>query len=153
VPPMVLIARIFVVIFAFLAACVVAAAVVMVAFLVLDQTDFAHMTSDPAAILAVIGFSSVTLSGYALLPFLLVVALAEGFRLRSALFYALAGGVLALVLTFGSALGISVSQIFVRDRGIMVVAGLLAGLVYWAIAGRNAGAWRKPYPAAPVSCS
>jgi hypothetical protein len=125
----------------------------MFAFLVLDQTDVSALARDLAAILAVIGLSAVTLSGYALLPFLLVVALAEGFRLRSALFYALAGGALALVLTFGSALGINVSQIFVRDREIMVVAGLLAGLVYWAIAGRYAGAWRKPYPAAPVSCS
>jgi hypothetical protein len=150
---MALIGRLFVILFGFLASCLVAAAVVMFAFLVLDQTDVSALARDPAAILAVIGLSAVTLSGYALLPFLLVVALAEGFRLRSALFYALAGGALALVLTFGSALGINVSQIFVRDREIMVVAGLLAGLVYWAIAGRYAGAWRKPYPAAPVSCS
>jgi hypothetical protein len=150
---MALIGRLFVILFGFLASCLVAAAVVMFAFLVLDQTDVSALARDLAAILAVIGLSAVTLSGYALLPFLLVVALAEGFRLRSALFYALAGGALALVLTFGSALGINVSQIFVRDREIMVVAGLLAGLVYWAIAGRYAGAWRKPYPAAPVSCS
>jgi hypothetical protein len=150
---MALIGRLFVILFGFLAACLVAAAVVMFAFLVLDQTDVSALARDPAAILAVIGLSSVTLSGYALLPFLLVVALAEGFRLRSALFYALAGGVLALVLTFGSEFGINVSHIFVRDREIMVGAGLLAGLVYWAIAGRYAGAWRKPYPAAPGSRS
>ena len=143
---MVLIARILVVIFAFLIACMAAATVVMFAFLTLGQTDFARLATDPAAILVVIGLSSVTLSGYALLPSMLIVALAEGFQLRSAFFYALAGGAVALVLTFGSAFGISVSQIFVRDREIMVGAGILAGFIYWAIAGRNAGAWRKARP-------
>ncbi|QWG18604.1 hypothetical protein KMZ68_01505 [Bradyrhizobium sediminis] len=141
-----LIARIFVVILALLVACLAAATVVMVAFLTLDQTDFTRLATDPAAILVVIGLSSVTLSGYALLPSALIVALAEGFQLRSAVFYAPAGGALALVLTFGSDFGINISPIFARDRGIMVGAGILAGFIYWAIAGRNAGAWRKAYP-------
>jgi hypothetical protein len=148
---MAVIARIFVILFAFLVACIAAATVVMFAFLTRDQTDFARLADDPAAIPVVIGLSSVTLSEYALLPFLLVAGLVEGLRLRSALFYALAGGALALVLTFGSAIGINISDIFVHDRGIMIGAGILAGLVYWAIAGRNAGAWHKPYSPAPSS--
>jgi hypothetical protein len=90
------------------------------------------------------------LAGYALLPATLVVAVAEGFQLRSVLFYALAGGTLALVLTFGADLGINVSNIFVRDREIMVGAGILAGLIYWAVAGRNAGAWRKAQSPPPL---
>ncbi len=143
---MVLIARIFVVIFAFLVACMAAATVVMFAFLTLGQTDFARLATDPAAILVVIGLSSVTLSGYALLPSMLIVALAEGFQLRSASFYALAGGAVAFVLTFGSVFGINITPIFVRDRAIMVGAGILAGFIYWAIAGRNAGAWRTRPP-------
>jgi hypothetical protein len=99
---MVLIARILVIVFAFVVACMAAATAVMVAFLTLDQTDFTRLTADPEAILAVIGLSSVLLTGYALLPIMLVVAPAEGFRLRSSLFCALAGGALALVLTFVS---------------------------------------------------
>jgi len=143
---MVLIARIVVVIFAFLVACLAAATVVMVAFLTLGQTDFTRLATDAVAILVVIGLSSVTLSGYALLPSMLIVALAEGFQLRSAFFYALAGGALALVLTFGSDFAINISPIFARDREIMVGAGILAGFIYWAIAGRHAGAWRKAHP-------
>ena len=143
---MVLITRIFVVILAFLVACMVAATVVMFAFLTLGQTDFARLAADPEAILVVLGLSSVLLCGYALLPFILIVALAERLRLRSALFCALAGGALALALTFGSYLGLNVSNIYMRDREIMVGAGIIAGLVYWAIAGRNAGAWRKAPP-------
>jgi hypothetical protein len=146
---MALMGRLFVILFGYLIACMAAATVVMFSFLTRDQTDLARLADDPAAILVVLGLSSVTLSEYALLPFLLVVTLGEGFRLRSALFYALAGGALALVLTFGSAIGINISNIFVHDRGIMVGAGILAGLVYWAIAGRNAGAWHKPYSPAP----
>ena len=128
---MVLIAQIFVVIFAFLVACMAAATAVMFAFLTLGQTDFARLATDPAAILVVIGLSSVTLSGYALLPSMLIVAITEGFQLRSAFFYALAGGAVAFVLTFGSVFGINISQIFVRDRAIMVGAGILAGFIYW----------------------
>jgi hypothetical protein len=31
-----------------------------------------------------------------------------------------------------------------RHLEIMTGAGIVAGLVYWMIAGRNAGAWRTP---------
>ena len=31
-----------------------------------------------------------------------------------------------------------------RHLEIMTGAGIVAGLVYWMIAGRNAGAWREP---------
>jgi hypothetical protein len=31
-----------------------------------------------------------------------------------------------------------------RGVEIMAAAGIVAGFVYWALAGRNAGAWRKP---------
>ena len=97
---MVLIRRLLVILFGFGVACMAAATMVMVAFVTLDQTDFARPATDPAAILVVIGLSSVILARYALLPSMLVVALAEGFQLRSVLFYALGGGALALVLTF-----------------------------------------------------
>jgi hypothetical protein len=31
-----------------------------------------------------------------------------------------------------------------RHLEIMTGAGIVAGLLYWMIAGRNAGAWREP---------
>jgi hypothetical protein len=31
-----------------------------------------------------------------------------------------------------------------RHLEIMTGAGIVAGMVYWMIAGRNAGAWREP---------
>jgi len=33
-----------------------------------------------------------------------------------------------------------------RHLEIMTGAGIVAGLVYWLIAGRTAGAWREPRP-------
>jgi hypothetical protein len=33
-----------------------------------------------------------------------------------------------------------------RHLEIMTGAGIVAGIVYWLVAGRNAGAWRNPPP-------
>ena len=33
-----------------------------------------------------------------------------------------------------------------RHLEIMTGAGIVAGLIYWMIAGRSAGAWREPRP-------
>ena len=46
-----------------------------------------------------------------------------------------------------------------REVEIMAGAGIIAGLVYWLIAGRNAGAWRVPPlprrqpPPVPSNCA
>jgi hypothetical protein len=85
----------------------------------------------------------------ALLPALLVIALAESFAIRTVLFYAIVGGLgfagLAVNLGLaehrpagGASLG--------RDVEIAAGAGIAAGLVYWAIAGRRAGAWHEVEP-------
>ena len=36
-----------------------------------------------------------------------------------------------------------------RHLEIMTGAGIVAGLIYWMIAGRSAGAWREPPPLRP----
>jgi hypothetical protein len=38
-----------------------------------------------------------------------------------------------------------------RHLEIMTGAGILAGVVYWMIAGRSAGAWREPPRALPLA--
>ena len=82
-----------------------------------------------------------------MLPAMLIIALAEGFRLRSVLFYALAGAALALGLSYGWDLRLLRNpddDLGAHGAEIMAAAGIVAGFVYWALAGRNAGAWRKP---------
>jgi hypothetical protein len=155
-----LVARIFVVLFAFLLACVVAAAAVTFA-LVLPATHSIDQYPDQQSFelafrMAAIFISLYTILLYATLPAMLVIALAEGFHLRSVLFYALAGAVLAL----GSAYGWDLSFLRSPDddfstHGAEIVAaiGIAAGFVYWALAGRTAGAWREPSPDVSVARS
>jgi hypothetical protein len=143
-----LLARIFVVIFSFLLACVAAAMVVTFALLLPGWTELIDEPVAHQSLAIVVGLSAVFFSIYAMLPAMLVIAIAEGFRLRSVLFYALAGAALALLSVFGWDLRLlraAPSDGFGgRGPEIMVGAGIVAGFVYWALAGRNAGYWRKP---------
>ena len=101
----------------------------------------------------VLRFGLSTAIGFALIPCAVFIAAAEWFRLRSFLIYAYAGGIMGLwlQLRFTNA-QLSVWREFDwytwSDLGTRTAAGVVAGLVYWAIAGRSAGRWRA-LPAAP----
>jgi hypothetical protein len=145
-----LIARIFVVLFSFLLACVAGAAVFMLALLLPEWVELFDRPIDQQYVALAIGLAAAFVSLYAMLPAMLVIALAEGFRLRSVLFYALAGAVLALCSAYGWDLRLLRSaddDLGGRGAEIMAAVGIVGGFVYWALAGRNAGAWRKPAPA------
>jgi hypothetical protein len=131
--------RVLVVLAAFMAASVVASLVITLA-VVLEWEQILAMTDSSAAWLA-LGFFSLIVSATALLPAMLVIALAEALCLRSPLFYAAVGGAGLVGLYY--ALGLTErGGLLGRDLEIMAGAGIAAGFVYWAIAGRNAGAWR-----------
>ena len=85
-----------------------------------------------------------------LLPLAILIAVAETFKIRSLLAHAAAGCVV-LVLGFYSS-GISRPYEESIDRPpppvspateLAAAAGVVFGLVYWSIAGRNAGRWRE----------
>jgi hypothetical protein len=141
---MALIGRIFVVLFAFLVASLAASIVLQIGIWMpfwrsalssdIDQGFFRLMVG--------VGFFFITL--LALLPAIVIIALAEAFRVRSILFYAAAGAAEALVLCHGiglidasASLGAPLAQAF-------AASGIVAGLVYWLLAGRNAGRWSEP---------
>jgi hypothetical protein len=148
-----LVGRIFVVIFSFLFACVAAAVVVTLAAGLPLWAEWNDRPPSHEGIAIVIVLSAVFFSLYAMLPAMLVIAVAEGFRLRSVLFYALAGGALALFSTYGWDLRFlrEISTGAHDDHGaeIMAAAGIVGGFAYWALAGRKAGAWRRPAPFHP----
>src|SRR6266851_3111388 len=73
---MALIGRLFVILFGFLAACLVAGMIV-------------------------VGFGFVFVSGFALLPAMIVVAITEAFYIRGVLTYAVGGGVVGLACYLG----------------------------------------------------
>ena len=79
---------------------------------------------------------------------MIVAAITEAFQLRGALTYAVGGGLVGLACYLGLVPfdpdTLRFDGIVRRHLEIMTGAGIVAGLVYWMIAGRNAGAWREP---------
>src|SRR3978361_701920 len=145
---MALIGRLFVILFGFLAACLVAGMIVVGAVLFPEFSDLSTGTIDQSAINIVVGFGFIFISGFALLPALIVVLITEAFSIRSVLAYAIGGGVVGLACYLGLVPfdpdSLRFEVIVRRHLEIMTGAGIVGGLVYWMLAGRNAGAWRVP---------
>src|SRR4030081_2215646 len=142
--PMALIRRLFVILFAFLAACFVAGMIVVVAVMFPEFSDLGSGPVDPGALNIVLGFGFVFVSGFALLPAMIVVLITEAFYIRGALTYAVGGGLVGLACYLGlvpfDTATLRFDGIVRRHLEIMTGAGIVAGLVYWMIAGRHAGA-------------
>ena len=146
-----LIGRIFVIFFAFLFASL--AAGVTIAFGLLGS-EWQFLDEDPVAARAGFWIASFFGTSFAaataFLPLLLLAILAEAFRLRSFLFYALAGVAIALLAYYGTGLGNpyeeSIDHAGPINRGLelVIAVGAVFGLAYWLVAGRKAGAWHEP---------
>jgi hypothetical protein len=147
---MALIWRIIVVCFAFLIASFAAGVVVVMAVMYPEWSslDLGPMDRDVLAVAA--GFGFVFVSGFALLPATIMALVTETFAVRSLLFYALGGALFGLGLYLAFTPFDPSAMTFVgierRELEVMTGAGIVAGLVYWAIAGRRAGAWRPARP-------
>jgi hypothetical protein len=151
---MALIGRLFVIFFAFLAACLVAGMIVVGAVLFPEFSDLGTGPVDRDALNIVLGFGFIFVSGFALLPAMIVAAITEAFYIRGALTYAVGGGLVGLACYLGlvpfDTETLRFEGIVRRHLEIMTGAGIVAGFIYWMIAGRNAGAWREPQlPLAP----
>ena len=151
---MALIGRLFVILFGFLAASLVVGMIVVGAVLFPEFSDLGDGLVDQSALNIVMGFGFIFVSGFALLPAMLVVAITEAFYVRGALTYAVGGGLVGLACYLGlvpfDPETFHFQGIVRRHLEIMTGAGIIAGLVYWMIAGRNAGGWRKaPTPLKP----
>jgi hypothetical protein len=140
-----LIARIFVVLFAFAVASLVGGIVLTLGLLPPEFDELTTMPGAHAGFGLAVALSAVLISGYALIPAMLFIAVAEGFRLRSFLVYAAFGAVFALLIANGSNFWMDGSPAYPfagREQEVFAAAGIAAGLTYWALAGRKAGAWR-----------
>jgi hypothetical protein len=85
---------------------------------------------------------------YTFVPALAGVLLAEAFAIRSVLFHAGNGAVCALI---GWSLTSDLrDQHFLSNPTVLVGAGIVAGLVYWLIAGWTAGFWKPLGTASPL---
>ena len=145
---MALIVRLFVIAFGFLAACLVAGMIIVTAVLFPDFSDLGAGPVDQGVFQILIAFGFIFISGFALLPAAIIALITEAFSIRSVLAYAIGGAVVGaacyLSLVPFDTNTLHFDGIVRRHMEIMTGAGIVAGLVYWMIAGRNAGAWREP---------
>src|SRR5215475_6753702 len=145
---MALIGRLFAIAIGFLAACLVAGMIIVIAVLFPEFSDIGTGPIDQGVFEILVAFGFIFVSGFALLPAAIIALLTEAFSIRSVLAYAIGGAVV------GAACYLSLVPydtdtwqfhgIVRRHMEIMTGAGIVAGLIYWMIAGRNAGAWRGP---------
>lgn len=142
-----LIVRLFMIAFGFLLACFVASVVVLFGIL-FPEMELQTLDIDSSMANAILGFGFLLVSGFALVPALCVVLVTEAFSVRSMLAYAVLGGLAGLGAYLAFVPFDTVTMTFTgvvrRHLEIMTGAGILGGVVYWIVAGRNAGFWREP---------
>jgi hypothetical protein len=146
---MAVLVRLMMLIVAYILACVAASLVLTLGTLAPAWDDLSQLSMSPAlqsaALWSVVAIGATVIFALAMLPALLLIALAEGFVLRSVVVYGALGGVLALVMSYGldfaGYIGAPGTD-FVRERQVLAASGIAGGLVYWLFAGRKAGAWK-----------
>jgi len=98
-----------------------------------------------------LAFAATSFTGaVGLLPLAIMIAIAESFKIRSLLVHAAAGAAMLVIGYYGSGLSRPYEESIdrppppvAREVEIAAAAGVVFGLVYWAIAGRRAGRWRE----------
>jgi len=151
---MALLVRIIVIFVGFVAASLAAAGVVIAAVLMPEWSDI-NLGLDDTTMSLIVTFGFIFISGFALLPAMIVALITEAFAIRSVVVYALGGAVIGagcyLSLVPFDTTSMSFVGIIRRELEVLTGAGIVAGFVYWLIAGRNAGAWRNPPSERPTA--
>jgi hypothetical protein len=143
---MAVIGRILVVIFGYALACVAASLILTIGTLTPNWDYLNSLGLQSAAVWVIVIVGAFFIAGIAILPALLIIALAEGFGWRSILIYAALGGVLALALCYGidfAGYAGAPDSFVAREREVLAASGIAGGLVYWLVAGRSAGGWKQ----------
>ena len=144
-----LLGRIIVIFFALIVSMMAAGIMLAIGIMV---PDWPNIDSDPfeRVIFFVASFFATSFIGAtAFVPAVLLIAVAEAMRLRSLLYYAVAGAVVGLASYYGSDIELRLENTTdVSPVGhalqLAAAAGIVGGLAYWLLAGRNAGRWREP---------
>lgn len=92
------------------------------------------------------------ISAAAVTPVVAIVLLTEAFSLKNWLYQTGLGGVVALILLFGSDVYVDALPPQ-QDIILSLAAGFAGGFIYWLIAGRGAGNWRSKRTVASPSLS
>jgi hypothetical protein len=140
--------RIIVIIFGLLVAILVAGMTLAIGIV---APDWAGADSDPLerVIFFVVSFFATGYVGaVAILPAALVIAVSEVLRMRSFIYYGAGGALVALASYYGADISVQLENTtdvtpVSNALQLAAAAGILGGLAYWLIAGRNAGRWRE----------
>ena len=141
--------RIIVIFFALLLAIVAAGITLAVGII---APDWAGADADPLERLSffVVSFFATSFVGtVAFLPAILAIVIGEAARLRNFLYYGVGGAVVGLASYYGTDISVRLENTtdvapVSNALQLAAAAGIIGGLVYWLIAGRNAGRWREP---------
>ena len=113
--------------------------------------EWGMMETDPLdrAMFYVGAFFATSFAGaVAFLPAFLAVIIAEVFSIRFLLYYGTMGAVVGLLGYYGSNISARLEDTtemtpVAHSLELVVIAAIIGGLVYWLVAGRNAGWWRR----------
>jgi hypothetical protein len=140
--------RILVIIFGLLIAIIVAGITLAIGIV---APDWAGADSDPferVMFFTVSFFATSFVGAVAILPAVIVIAISEVARMRSFIYYGVGGALVALASYYGSDISVQLENTtdvmpVANALQLAAAAGILGGLAYWLIAGRNAGRWRE----------
>ena len=144
-----LLGRIIVIIFGLLLAILVAGITLAIGIVL---PEWAAMDSDPierVIFFFVAFFATSYVGAVAMLPAELVIAISEIARMRSFIYYGVGGALVALASYYGADISFQLENTtdvtpVANALQLAAAAGILGGLTYWLVAGRNAGRWREP---------
>lgn len=143
--------RIIVIVFALIIAMMIAGIALAVGIVVPDKSWLDADPIERVLFFTVSFFATSFIGASAFVPALLLIVVAEVMRLRSLLYYAAAGAVVGLTSYFGSNVELrlenttDVAPVF-HPLQLAAAAGIVGGLAYWLLAGRNAGRWSERQP-------
>jgi len=146
--------RIIVIIFGLLVAIMVAGITLAIGIVL---PEWATMDSDPVErviFFFAAFFATNSVGAVAIFSAALVIVILEAVGMRSFLYYGIGGALVALASYYGSDISVQLENTtdvtpVANTLQLAAAAGILGGLAYWLIAGRNAGRWRRrPAPSA-----
>jgi hypothetical protein len=136
---MALIGRLFPILLGYLAAALTAGMILIA----IELHGLSEIAPVDLNLLALVGAGFLAISGFALLRALIVFTITEAFCVGGMPAYAALGGLGIIGLAYYMGVVPNAPQGRVLPTlGIMAGTGIVAGIVYWSIAGRKAGVWR-----------
>jgi uncharacterized membrane protein YgdD (TMEM256/DUF423 family) len=143
-----LVGRIVVIFLALIISMIVAGIVLVFGVLAPEWPTFDSDPVERIAFFLASFFATGLAIATAFAPAVLLIILSEALRMRRLLYYAVAGVAVGLAAYSGSDIGLRLENTtdvapVVHPLQLAAAAGIVGGLFYWLVAGRNAGRWRE----------